>query len=132
VNGAGADNDEKSVALAKDNVGSILAALDNGVCGLLGERDLGGEKSGRNQRILSEDWFELAAVLGVTNTAWGGIVAIENTVRPRSNCRKEAPCVASQVVKHCAARRAATERIMTSQGPIAAQFQNNNNTGGEN
>jgi len=55
VNGAGTDNDEESVALAKDNVGSILTALDNGVCGLLGKRNLGGEKSGRDQRILSED-----------------------------------------------------------------------------
>jgi hypothetical protein len=36
VNGAGTDNDEEPVALAKDNVGSILTALDNGVCGLLG------------------------------------------------------------------------------------------------
>jgi hypothetical protein len=55
MDGARADNDEKSVALAKNNVGGILTALDNGVCGLLGERDFGGEESGRDQRILSED-----------------------------------------------------------------------------
>jgi hypothetical protein len=55
VDRAGADDNEESIALAKDNVGGILTALDNGVCGLLGERDLGGEKGGRDQRILSED-----------------------------------------------------------------------------
>jgi hypothetical protein len=55
VDGAGTDDDEKSVALAENNVSGILTALDNGVCGLLGERDFGGEESGRDQRILSED-----------------------------------------------------------------------------
>lgn len=74
MNGAGADNNEESVALAEDDVGSILTTLDNGVCGLLGERDLGGEKSGRDQRILSEDWFELATVLGVLRIQRGGLL----------------------------------------------------------
>jgi len=55
VDGARTDDNEKSVALAEDNVGSILTALNNGVGGLLGERDFGGEKLGRDQRILSED-----------------------------------------------------------------------------
>lgn len=91
MNGAGADNDEKPVALAKNNVGSILTALDNGVCGLLGERDLGGEKSGRDQRILSKDWFGLAAVLGVLRIQRGGIVAIENTVSPDPIAEKKLP-----------------------------------------
>jgi hypothetical protein len=68
VDRAGADDNEESVALAKDNVGGILAALDNGVCGLLGERDLGGEKSRRDQRILSEDWFKLVMLVSVSNS----------------------------------------------------------------
>jgi hypothetical protein len=55
VDGARTNDDEKSVALAEDNVGSILTALDNGLCGLLGQRDLGGEESRRDQRILSKD-----------------------------------------------------------------------------
>jgi hypothetical protein len=59
VDGARTDDNEKSVALAEDNVGSILTALDNGVGGLLGERDFGGEELGRDQRILSEDWSML-------------------------------------------------------------------------
>lgn len=59
VDGARTDDNEKSVALAEDDVGSILTALDNGVGGLLGERDFGGEKLGRDQRILSEDWSML-------------------------------------------------------------------------
>lgn len=91
MDGAGADDDEESVALAKDNVGSILTTLDNGVCSLLGERDLGGEKSGRDQRILSEDWFELAAVLGVLRIQRGGVVAIQNAVSPEPIAEKKLP-----------------------------------------
>jgi hypothetical protein len=68
VDRAGADDNEESIALAKDNVGGILTALDNGVCGLLGERDLGGEKGGRDQRILSEDWFKSVMLVSISNS----------------------------------------------------------------
>lgn len=55
VDGAGAYDDEESVAGAKDDVGGIVTALDDCVCSGLGERDLGSEESRRDQRILSED-----------------------------------------------------------------------------
>lgn len=60
VDGAGAYDDEKSVASAQDDVGGIVTALDDCVGSGLGERNLGGEESRRDQRILSEDWGELA------------------------------------------------------------------------
>lgn len=67
VDRAGADDNKESVALAKDNVGSILTTLDDGVCGLLGERNLGGEKGGRDQRILSEDCGKLVMLVSIPN-----------------------------------------------------------------
>ena len=71
VDGARTDDDEESVTLAEDDVGSILTALDNGVGGLLGERDFGGEKLGRDQRILSEDWSMLVNGLDVSVYEFG-------------------------------------------------------------
>ena len=56
VDGAWADDYEKSVGASHDNVGSIFATRDDGLNGSLGERDLGGEQSWRDQGILSKNF----------------------------------------------------------------------------
>jgi hypothetical protein len=55
MNRAGADNDEKAVALAHDNLRRVEAALDDSLDGLLGHGNFGSEQSRRDQRILAED-----------------------------------------------------------------------------
>lgn len=55
VDGAGTDDDEKSVAGSKHNVCGIASALDDSVGGLFGQRNLGGEESRGDQRILTQD-----------------------------------------------------------------------------
>ena len=55
MDGAGADNDKKTVVLASDDLSSFAASLDNGLYGIVGKGDLRGQEGGGDQRILPED-----------------------------------------------------------------------------
>ncbi|KAI9151568.1 hypothetical protein HJFPF1_08775 [Paramyrothecium foliicola] len=55
VYGAGANDDQKLVAAAHDDLSSIGTALDDGLDGLLGHGDLGGEQGRGDEGILPQD-----------------------------------------------------------------------------
>lgn len=56
VDGAGTNYNEQAVAAAQDNVGSVIAALQNSLGGIIGQGNLGGEERRRDEGILSKDF----------------------------------------------------------------------------
>ena len=58
MNGAGADDDEKAVILAQDDIGGVAAAIDDGLEGGLRHGNLGRKKRRGDQRILAKNYVE--------------------------------------------------------------------------
>jgi hypothetical protein len=61
VQRAGADHDEETVILLRDDVGGVFAALDYRLLGVGGDGNLGGEELGWDERVVSEDYAVMLA-----------------------------------------------------------------------
>jgi hypothetical protein len=61
VQRAWADHDEETVIFLCDDAGGVFAALDYRLLGVCGDRDLGGEELGWNERVVSEDYAVVLA-----------------------------------------------------------------------
>lgn len=56
VEGAGSDHDQETVILLCDDLGGVLATLNDGLLGVGWDGDLGGKKRGGDQRVVTQDW----------------------------------------------------------------------------
>jgi hypothetical protein len=56
MDGARADHDEEAVILLCDDLCSVFAALDDGLFGVCGDGEFGGEELRWDERVVAEDW----------------------------------------------------------------------------